>query len=158
MLFLPGNLLVSLLLLILPLRFALAQTTAPYPYAYCSNNVIDGGSYCPGSSTNCCAASAACCAGGCCPQLYDCIYQGTANEACCPASDPSACGAAQPVCCLVIETNKAAEANENDRKQRLLVLPIQDSSQTTLVSEQIAIGPVRITSPATMRQGAVYPL
>ena len=59
---------------------------------------------------------------------------------------------------LSYKTNKVSEANENDRKQRPLVLPIQDSSQTTLVSEQIAIGPVRITSPATMRQGAVYPL
>jgi hypothetical protein len=56
---------------------------------------------------------------------------------------------------LSYKTNKVVEANENDRKQRLLVLLIQDSILTTLVSEQMTVGPVRITSPATMRQGAV---
>ncbi|KAI1421580.1 hypothetical protein F5Y12DRAFT_767079 [Xylaria sp. FL1777] len=45
---------------------------------------------CPGVSG--CCTIAGCCGSGCCVNGYTCINEGTSDEACCPASDPTKCG------------------------------------------------------------------
>ncbi|KAI3339556.1 hypothetical protein F4824DRAFT_48120 [Ustulina deusta] len=45
---------------------------------------------CPGVG-GCCTIGG-CCGSGCCANGYTCINEGTSEEACCPASDPTKCG------------------------------------------------------------------
>ena len=81
-------------LMILCLSLTLAQTVQPDPTFDCSNpnfrviyTACSAGDY-----AKCCAAGTSCCAGGCCDLLSNCLNVGTANEACCPADSPDACG------------------------------------------------------------------
>ncbi|KAM7206321.1 hypothetical protein V8F33_000607, partial [Rhypophila sp. PSN 637] len=46
---------------------------------------------CP-SVTNGCCNIAGCCGTGCCALGYTCINEGTADQACCPNTDPTKCG------------------------------------------------------------------
>ncbi|KAM7217732.1 hypothetical protein V8F06_006866 [Rhypophila decipiens] len=46
---------------------------------------------CP-SITNGCCEIAGCCGTGCCALGYTCINEGTADQACCPNTDPTKCG------------------------------------------------------------------
>lgn len=50
---------------------------------------------CPGVSG--CCTIAGCCGSGCCANGYTCIYEGTPQQTCCPASDPTKCGTVTPV-------------------------------------------------------------
>ncbi|KAI0446363.1 hypothetical protein F4803DRAFT_41379 [Xylaria telfairii] len=45
---------------------------------------------CPGVD-GCCTIGG-CCGSGCCANGYTCINEGTSDETCCPASDPTKCG------------------------------------------------------------------
>ncbi|KAI0424014.1 hypothetical protein F5Y09DRAFT_336120 [Xylaria sp. FL1042] len=45
---------------------------------------------CPGVSE--CCTIPGCCGSGCCANGYTCVNEGTSEEACCPAKDPTKCG------------------------------------------------------------------
>ncbi|PVH87152.1 hypothetical protein DL98DRAFT_637852 [Cadophora sp. DSE1049] len=85
----------SILLLLSLLHVIKAQTVAPFPTHDCSTQIVYTGSIaCDNVLTACCAAPGVCCAGGCCPFDALCVFEGTADEACCPILDSTACGAA----------------------------------------------------------------
>ncbi|KAK0115446.1 hypothetical protein ONS96_013902 [Cadophora gregata f. sp. sojae] len=86
------------ILLLLSVQYAvIAQTVTPFSTHDCSNQIVYTGSIsCDNDVTACCGAPGVCCAGGCCPFDALCVFQGTENEACCPISDSTACGAAAP--------------------------------------------------------------
>lgn len=44
------------------------------------------------SGTNGCCTIDGCCGAGCCANGYKCINEGTSDEACCDAFDPTLCG------------------------------------------------------------------
>ncbi|KAH7403311.1 hypothetical protein BKA64DRAFT_641309 [Cadophora sp. MPI-SDFR-AT-0126] len=87
----------SLLFLLGFFGLNVAQTVAPFPTHDCSNQIVyTGSTACDNVLTACCGAPGVCCAGGCCPFDAICVFEGTADEACCPISDSTACGAAAP--------------------------------------------------------------
>lgn len=80
------------------LQIIYAQTVAPFPTHDCSNDLVYTGSLaCHNVLTECCGAPGVSCAGGCCPFDALCVFEGTADEACCPISDSTSCRAAAPV-------------------------------------------------------------
>ena len=80
---------ISLFTVFIPSYLAIAQTVAPYPFHTCASAVDTAWG---GNVNQCCADGTSCCAGGCCPLIANCINSGTANEACSPFPDPTACG------------------------------------------------------------------
>jgi hypothetical protein len=78
-----------------------SQTVSPGPTHDCSNQLVYIGDLaCNNDLHNCCGATETCCAGGCCSLSEVCVFQGTANEACCPMGDPTFCGEPAAVSCL----------------------------------------------------------
>lgn len=79
-----------------------SQTVSPGPTHDCSNQLVYVGDLaCNNDLHNCCGATETCCAGGCCSLSEVCVFQGTANEACCPMGDPTFCGEPAAVSCLL---------------------------------------------------------
>ena len=76
----------------------IGQVVSPFATHDCSDETVYTGDYqCNNNPTTCCAYSGTCCAGGCCPYNAICVFEWTANEACCSLSDSTLCGSAQPV-------------------------------------------------------------
>jgi hypothetical protein len=89
-----NELLPILFLCFLPLLYqveAQASTISVGPLLSCTLTTFA----CPGVSG--CCTIAGCCGGGCCANGYTCINEGTSEQACCPASDPTKCGTATSV-------------------------------------------------------------
>lgn len=70
-----------------------SQTVTPGPTHDCSSQfVYDGSLACNNDVHNCCGPTETCCGGGCCSVSEVCVFQGTAQEACCPLGTSGNCG------------------------------------------------------------------